>query len=153
MTAHPRSARLADLADRYWRFFCHEWPLYAVLAGEATPDAVLFRESPADHDRRSRTAGGLLAELDRIDVDGLLLQDRATHQLLRRELESIRSLHAVAAHLRPSLYPTGPAMMVSYFANSSSVDDAESAERYVDRLATVQPASYWRSSRASPSTV
>ena len=137
MTAHPRSARLADLADRYWRFFCHEWPLYAVLAGEATPDAVLFRESPADHDRRSRTAGGLLAELDRIDVDGLLLQDRATHQLLHRELESIRSLHAVAAHLRPSLYPTGPAMMVSYFANSSSVDDAESAERYVDRLATV----------------
>jgi len=70
MTAHPRSARLADLADRYWRFFCHEWPLYAVLAGEATPDAVLFRESPTDHDRRNRAAGELLAELEGIAEHG-----------------------------------------------------------------------------------
>ena len=137
MTVRQPNARLADLADRYWRFYCHEWPLYAVLAGEATPDATLFREAPADHDRRDRRAGELLAELDGIALDGLTLQDRATHRLLRRELESIRSLHAVAAHLRPSLSPTGPAMMVSYFANSSSVDDAEGAERFVDRLATV----------------
>jgi len=137
MTVRQPNARLADLADRYWRFYCHEWPLYAVLAGEATPDATLFREAPADHDRRDRRAGELLAELDGIALDGLTLQERATHRLLRRELESIRSLHAVAAHLRPSLYPTGPPMMVSYFANSSNVDDAETAERYVDRLATV----------------
>lgn len=137
MSPGTPSARLAELADRYWRFHCHEWPLYAVLAGERTPDGVLFRESLDDFDRRNRTAAALLEELDRIELEALAPQDRATHQLLRRELESIGGLYGVMAHLRPSLFPTGPTMMLSFFANSSSIDDLESADRYLDRLATV----------------
>jgi len=129
--------RLADLAARYWRFWCYESPLTAVLAGEPTPDTVLFRESPADHDRRGVTARSLLAELGAIDPGVLGPRDRATHRLLHHELEGIRSLHEVGAHRRPSLFPTGPSMLVSFFANSTSVEDAEAAERYVERLASV----------------
>ena len=79
-------ALLADLAERYWRFECHEIPLSAALAGQATNDAVLFRESAADHARRDFGAGALLAEVDAIDASGLDAQGRATHALLRREL-------------------------------------------------------------------
>ena len=135
---HVQSADpLSGLAARFWRFLCHEFPLTAILAGEPTPDPVLFRESPADHERRYVTAGTFLAELDAIAPDGLPIQDRATHRLLRHELESIRSLHDVSAHRRPSLFPNGPATMTVHFANTASINDAESAERYLHRLATV----------------
>lgn len=137
MSTVPPAAALADLAARHWRFLCHELPLTAVLAGESTPDPVLFRESPADHERRYRTAGALLAEAEAIPADGLEAEDRATHALLRHELGSLRALHEVGAHLRPSLFPNSPALMAAHFANSTSVDDAETAGRYVDRLATL----------------
>ena len=55
------AALLADLAERYWRFECYEIPLSAALAGQPAADAVLFRESAADHVRRDRGAGALLA--------------------------------------------------------------------------------------------
>ncbi|MBK8597830.1 MAG: DUF885 domain-containing protein [Holophagales bacterium] len=137
MSAAPPSAVLADLAARHWEFLCHELPLTAVLAGESTPDSVLFRESPADHERRYRTARVLLAEVEAIPADGLEAEDRATHALLRHELGSLRALHEVAEHLRPSLFPNSPALMAAHFANTASIDDAASAERYVDRLATL----------------
>ena len=117
---------------------CHEQPLTAILAGEPTPDATLFRESAADCERRYGAAGEMLAELDTIATTGLTPRDRATRGLLRHELEGIRAFHEVDAHRRPSLFPNGPALMTSHFANTANVDDAESAERYVDRLATVQ---------------
>lgn len=137
MNAGPASSALAGLAERYWVFLSHELPMTAIQAGEPTPDAVLFRESPADHDRRHRIAGELLAEAAVIPTGGLTAADKATHALLRRELESLRSLHEVAAHLRPSLFPNGPALMAAHFANTSSVGDAASAELYLDRLATI----------------
>jgi len=130
-------AMLADLAARFWRFECHEHPLTAVLAGEVTPDAKLFRESGEDHERRYGAAAAMLAELDGIAETELSAQDRATHRLLRHELESLRALHEVAAHLRPSLFPNGPAMMVTHFANTAGIDGAELAERYLERLASV----------------
>ena len=130
------SAPLAALAARFWQFQCHEFPLTAILAGEPTPDATVFRESGADHDRRYRAAGTMLAELDAVDPAALAPQDRATCRLLRHELEGLRSLHEVAAYQRPSLFPNGPAMTAMHFANTAAVDDAESAERFVDRLAT-----------------
>lgn len=131
------SDRLDRLAEGYWRFRCHEEPLYAVLAGEDTPDAVLFREAPEDHDRRDEVAGELLSALEDVDPSALGPQDRATHGLLRHELDRIRRLYAVGAHLRPSLFPTGPGMLTAYYANTVSIEDATSAERYVDRLATI----------------
>ncbi len=131
------AAALADLAERYWRFECFERPLTAVLAGEPTADAVLFRESEADHNRRYRHAGVLLGDLAAIDTSGLPAQERATAALLRHELETMRALHEVRAHLRPSLFPNGPAMSAVHFANTSSVDDAASAGLYVERLATL----------------
>ncbi len=131
------SQELADLAARYWRFECHEIPLSGALAGQATCDAVLFRESAADHARRDVGAGALLAELDGIDPSMLGAQDRATHALLKRELSGLREQFAVDAHLRPWLFPAGPDFTAMFWANTTNLADAQAATLFVDRLATL----------------
>lgn len=131
------SDALADLAERYWRFECREIPLSAVLAGQRTEDATMFRESAADHARRERGAAGLLRELETIDAGALGAQDRATHALLGRELRGLCSQYAVDAHLRPWLFPAGPDFNAMFWANSTNLADAEAAALYVERLASV----------------
>lgn len=131
------AAQLADLASRFWRFECYESPFLAVLAGEPTTDAALFRESAADHDRRYRAAGNMLSELGAIGVDALSAQERATHRLLRRELSTLRSHYEVDAHLRPSIFPGGPDFTTVFWANSTSFNDAEGAALYLARLETL----------------
>jgi uncharacterized protein (DUF885 family) len=128
---------LADLAERYWRFECREIPLTAVLAGQPTPDAVLFRESAEDHARRDARAAALLAEAEALDAAGLSAQERATQALLLRELRGLRAQYAVKAHLRPWLLPVGPEFNAVFWANGTSISDIASATLYVDRLATV----------------
>ncbi len=131
------AARLAALAERYWQFERHEMPLTAAMAGEALPDAVLFRESAADHARRHAKAGELLAEAEAFDATPLAAQERATLGLLKRELSGLRAMHAVDAHLRPWLFPAGPDFTAMFWANSTNVADAAAAQRYLDRLATL----------------
>lgn len=131
------SEALADLAERYWQFECHEIPLSAVLAGQPTADAVLFRESAADHARRDAGAAALLAELARLDTAALGAQERATAALLHRELRGLREQYAADAHLRPWLFPAGPDFTALFWANASSIADAAAAAQYVDRLAGV----------------
>ena len=137
MDESPSADRLSDLATRYWRFQCHEFPLNAILAGEDVPDAVLFRESQEDYDRRDRAAGDMLRELETIVQDSLTRQDRLTYRLLREELEDLRSQHQVMAHLRPALLPMGPDYGTVLFANTATIGDARSAARYVERLASL----------------
>lgn len=137
MTEPSATDCLADLAERYWRFQCHEGPTFAILAGEDVDDPVLFREAPADFDRRDAVAAGMLAELDGIDGSDLDAQNQATHRLLSHELGAIRALYAVGAHHRPTLFPTGPAMSATYFANTTTISDRAEADRYVERLASV----------------
>jgi uncharacterized protein (DUF885 family) len=131
------NTQLEQLAEKYWQFSCREQPFTAILAGEKTADAILFRESVADYDRRCQGARSLLSELSEIPSAALTAQDLASHRLLQRELETIISLHAVKAHLRPSLYPAGPDFNLIYFANASQANTVRAAERYVQRLATV----------------
>ena len=128
---------LQKLASRYWDFECQEFPFAAVLAGEDTGDAVLFRESPDDYERKCERAVEFLAELDSIAIGTLDAQDSATHKLMQRELEKIRDFHGVKAHLRPSLFPAGPDFNLRYFANSTTANTADAADAYVERLATV----------------
>ena len=136
---HPLSASaLGALANRYWDFEAFESPFAALLAGEETPGPELFRESPVDYDRKAAAARELLDELNTLSPDAFDEQDRATATLMRRELEIIRDMHKVKAHLRPSLFPAGPDFNLRYFANSASAGTVENAERYVDRLATVR---------------
>lgn len=135
--ASSPSQALADLAERYWRFECHELPLTAAMAGAALPDAVLFRESAADHIRREHRAGELLADAEKIDARALAAQERATLALLKRELAGLRAQYTVDAHLRPWLFPAGPDFTAMFWANSASVSDAATAALYVDRLATL----------------
>ena len=135
-TASPHTT-LLDLAERYWRFECFELPLAAVLAGQPTADAVLFRESAADHARRSTGAAAQLVELNAIDANSLDASGRATHALLGRELRNLGTQYAVHAHLRPWLFPAGPDFTAVFWANASSVADAAGATLYVDRLASL----------------
>ncbi len=136
MNDRPSTSLLADLAARFWRFQCHEFPTMAIGAGEPVPDAVLFREAPQDHARRYAAAGEMLAALDAIALDGLAGEDRATHQLLRAELEDIRNFHDVSAHKRPPMLPRGPEQAIANFANTAGITNAASAALYNDRLAT-----------------
>ncbi len=126
---------LAALAERYWAFECHELPLSAVLAGQTLQDAVLFRESAADHQRRNTDAGHLLTQAEQIDTGALNAQERATLALIKRELAGLRAQHAVDSWQRPWLFPAGPDFTAMFWANSSSIGDAAAAALYVDRLA------------------
>ena len=145
---HPAElAELADLAELYWQFECHELPLTAAMAGVQLPDAILFRESAEDHARRDRRAGELLAQADSIDATPLIAQERATLALLKRELSGLRAQHAVDSHLRPWLFPAGPDFTAMFWANSASVSDESTARLHVDRLATLP--SYLRDVQAN----
>jgi uncharacterized protein (DUF885 family) len=126
---------LAALAERYWAFECHELPLSAVLAGQALNDAMLFRESAADHQRRDIDAGHLLTRAGQIDAGPLNAQERATLALIQRELAGLRAQHAVDSWQRPWLFPAGPDFTAMFWANSTSLSDAAAATLYVDRLA------------------
>jgi uncharacterized protein (DUF885 family) len=126
---------LAALAERYWAFECHELPLSAVLAGQTLQDAVLFRESAADHRRRNTDAGHLLTQAEQIDTGPLNAQERATLALIKRELAGLRAQHAADSWQRPWLFPAGPDFTAMFWANSSSIGDAAAAALYVDRLA------------------
>ena len=131
------STQLAALAERYWQFECEETPLAAVLAGVPLQADAIFRESAADWSRRDQGAALLLDELDTVPEAKLAGQERATHRLLRRELEAVRTQYAVRVHERPWLLPLGPDFMAVYWANSTAITDAASAELYVRRLRTL----------------
>jgi uncharacterized protein (DUF885 family) len=128
---------LADLAARYWAILCAESPFSAILAGAKVEGAILFRESAADHTRRDGLAAELLTELATIPTEALGITDRATHQLLQRELSDIRAQFAVHAHLRPWLLPVGPDFNTVFFANSIALTTTDDARLYADRLETI----------------
>ncbi len=137
MSMEEQHLALVDLANRFWQFECHQWPLTAALAGEIQDDTVLFREAASDHDRRYVEAGHMLRELAGICSDDLSPPDRATYRLLRRELQGIRRYHDVDGHLRPSLFPAGIDFTTVFFANSTTIDDAATARRYLARLESI----------------
>jgi uncharacterized protein (DUF885 family) len=131
------STALAELAERFWQFQRREFPLTALIAGQPNDDPVMFREAPADFDRRAREAGQMLAELAGISSASLPWPDRSTHRMLQRELEDLREAHATLSHFKPWLLPIGPEFNTIYFANLTQLPHAAAAERYVDRLATL----------------
>lgn len=128
---------LQALAERYWQFLRHEFPLGALLAGQPNDDPTMFREAPADFSRRAAQAEVLLAELAGIARNGLSRQDRITHRLLERELNDLREAHATGSHLRPWLLPAGPEFNTIYFANVSQVGNVQDARLYAARLASL----------------
>jgi uncharacterized protein (DUF885 family) len=128
---------LARLAERFWQFQRHEFPLTAFMAGQPNDDPTMFREGPDDHERRALAAVAMLAELDHIPIDALALADRITYRLLQRELTDLRDAHATLSHLKPWLLPGGPEFTAAFFANMSHAGDATTAEHYADRLASL----------------
>ncbi len=137
MPEAPAADALQALAERYWHWTCREFPLTAFMAGAGNDDATMFLEAPADFDRRAVDAAAMLAELGAIGLDALAVAERATYQLMRRELDDLCAFHALGAHQRPWLLPLGPEFNTIFFANMASVSDDASAARYADRLATL----------------
>jgi hypothetical protein len=133
--SYPATDALRKLAQRFWDFQCHEFPLLAIQAGRATADAVLFREAPEDYDRRFAAAGRFAHELSAIPEQNLDAQGWATHRLLRREFAGLRDFYRVRAHQRPSLFPLGPHFATISFANLTALTNIEAAQLYVERLA------------------
>jgi uncharacterized protein (DUF885 family) len=125
---------LADLAERYWAFECTESPFAAILASVPTTATDVFRDSAVDHARRDVAAAAFLVELDGISSVGLSPQERATHALLRQELENIRAEYAVSASLRPWLLPVGPDFNTIFFANSAVLGTLDATALYIERL-------------------
>lgn len=128
---------LAALAERYAALLRHEFPLAAFLAGQAGDDPTMFREAPADFERRAGRAAAMLGELATIPAQGLPAQDRITHRLLQRELDDLVQVHATRSHWRPWLLPGGPEFNTIFFANASHASDAVAARRHADRLETL----------------
>lgn len=128
---------LGELADRYWEFERFEFPLNALLAGQSTSDATVFRESQADHARKDAAAANMLGALAEIDAGALSGGDQATHALLRHELTLIRDLYRAGAHLRPSLFPVGPDFNTIFLANSTALTTRAEAQAYLARLETL----------------
>ncbi len=133
---HTPSTQLAELAADYWEFTCYESPMTAILAGETTVDTVIFRESPADHDRRAAGATTLLSRLQAISPSTLTGSESQTRELMQRELQHLIDSHRLGAHLRPSLFPAGPEFSLVFLANGTSLSRPEDAQRYLDRLET-----------------
>ncbi|TDP61236.1 DUF885 domain-containing protein [Roseateles toxinivorans] len=124
------------LAERFWAWQCHEFPLTAFIAGVKTTDPVLFREAPQDHERRHGEVLTFIAQLDATKVPATS-RERADAALLRRELEDLRDFHLLGAHQRPWLLPVGPEFNTIYFANLCSLGDARAAEFYLAQLGTL----------------
>ena len=131
------AARLADLAERYWRFECEEAPFTAILAGEPTRARMLFREAATDYARRDAAAAAMLEELAAIPTEALSVRDLATHRLMRRELDAIRAHYAVDSQLRPWLLPVGPEFNTIFYANSVALTDTAGADLYVARIESI----------------
>lgn len=125
---------LCELAERYWKFEMHEFPFKAFLAGQLGDEVILFRDAPADFDRRDQLVEDMMVELSAISPARLNASDRATYRLLERELSDYRAHYQVNAHLRPSLLPVGPDFNTVFYANSASVQDGRTARLHADRL-------------------
>ena len=74
---------LQALAERYWQFLRHEFPLGAFMAGQPNDDPTMFREAPADFARRAAQAEQMLTELEAVPRDGLSRQNGITHPCWR----------------------------------------------------------------------
>ncbi|MDH0866259.1 DUF885 domain-containing protein [Mitsuaria sp. GD03876] len=128
------STSFDDLCRRYWAFQCDEFPIAALLAGEASPHELLIRDAPADHERRAERAGALLAEALAVDRDALDAERRISAALLERELRLMVDEVATLAHLRPSLYPLGPEATLQGYAQSATFAGVDDARRFNQRL-------------------
>jgi uncharacterized protein (DUF885 family) len=137
MNLTKSNERLERLAQEYWQFECEERPVSAIMAGQTPSLDVLFRESDTDYGRRAVRSAKLETVLDGINTDGLVPQDLATWRLLKHEFTIAREEMTTTAHRRPSIFPFGPEYSAVYYANTVTITDAEAAERYASRLATV----------------
>jgi len=135
------SAKLAELADRFWSFQCKESPITAISSGIPSNDRQLMLEAPADHERRAEWARAAQVELASIDPSLLEVEDRASWGLLDFEFRLLVELVETGAHLRPALYPLGPEFNLIYWANSTALATAADASTYLERLTKI-PASF-----------
>jgi uncharacterized protein (DUF885 family) len=131
------AAELAALASEYWEFHLREHPYAAYALGDARCPAGFFRESLADLARRDAAHDRFLRRLAALPIDGLAGQDRFTWLLLERELREHRAHFAFRSHLRPTIFPLGPEVMVADVLGKAVVGSQRAAEDLLARVATI----------------
>lgn len=128
---------LHALADRFWQFQQHEFPILAIQAGQPAAGDALLREAPADHERRAAWAEDAMAELAGIDAARLDADDRATHALLRHEFALLVDIVMTRAYLRPPLDLFGPDFVLTHWASATTLRTPADAKLYFARLSTI----------------
>ena len=137
MTSDSASATLGALCERYWDNLCMEQPFLAIVAGRATQETLLFRETLADFDRNVASAKTFLTELLTISFECLQGQDKATYRLLKHDLELVLRAFDAKDHLRPTLYPLGLEYNVNLVGDITTFTCVADAELYIRRLQSI----------------
>ncbi len=95
------SDKLHDLFAREWQVRLAENPLLATSVGVHVYDARLPSLAPADLERRDEQARDFLAELDRLDREGLPPTDLVSADIFRAQLENARAAYRFGDHQIP----------------------------------------------------
>lgn len=100
-------ALVAELAQDYWDFQIREFPVDSSFAGEDHVAGLLDGASEQDHERRAVLSSALLSRAADIDAGLLHDSDKATIELLRRQLQLDADAFLVGARYMATLYPFG----------------------------------------------
>ena len=79
----PDPAAVNALADRYWQAYLEQHPLLATMYGDDRWDDRMDDPSPAGRAAAAALRQRTLAELVAIPLDGLPVEERITHDMLR----------------------------------------------------------------------
>lgn len=136
-TVTCQSADLAQLCRDYWVFKLDEEPVVGMEHGHEPSRHLMFRESIEDYERRDKANAEYQCRLAKIDRDALSGQDTITAALLQREIDEARERYRLDEHLRPLMFPFGPATYVAYAISHTVLRRNDDAVDYLIRLATV----------------
>ncbi len=137
--ADAGSARIAALADEYWRQRLRADPIEATVLGYRQHDAEMPDVTAAGHARETARWEGLLVRVRAVDAHALTDGDRVTHGTLIGEIEA--DLARRACHLEEwTVDPRdGPQVGFLNLARLQSVGSPEQAAAMVSRWQKMAP--------------
>lgn len=138
--ARPGPDTVDEVADRFWEGFLEQHPTLATVYGDERFDDRLDDPGPAGRAAGRALREATLADLGAIPLDGLGVEDRITHDMLRVVCE----LGNEADDLRMDLVGLvdqidGPQSLLAQGIRFQPADTPERLERLLARLAAFGP--------------
>lgn len=138
--ARPGPDTVDEVADRFWEGFLEQHPTLATVYGDERFDDRLDDPGPAGRAAGRALREATLADLRAIPLDGLGVEDRITHDMLRVVCE----LGNEADDLRMDLVGLvdqidGPQSLLAQGIRFQPADTPERLERLLARLAAFSP--------------